>query len=406
MPGTKAGGLPMDGTTRGRVTRREALRRGAALAAVPLAVAAAGGANPAAAGEAPGLAPGLIPREEKPLNLESPFAALDGPLTPTERFFVRNHFNIPEFEPKTWRLRVEGAVERPLELTYDDLLALPATTAAATLECAGNNRVFLVPKAKGANWGLGAVSTAEWTGVPLAAVLERAGVRPGAVEVILEGADRGRIDDEPKSPGEIPFARSLPLAVATRPEVLLAHKMNGAPLPRPHGHPVRAVVPGWYGVASIKWLARIVVTDRPFRGFFQTLDYAYFDRRHGLADLVPITEMQVKAQVARPVRDEVIPRGAAYRVFGAAWSGDSAVARVEVSTDGGKSWADARLLGDPVPHSWRLWEHPWQAPGRAGRVTLLARATDRLGRTQPATRDPDRRTYLINHVLPIEVEIR
>ena len=386
----------------GPVTRREAMRRGAALAAVPLAA----GAARAGAGEPPAPAPGLIPREEKPPNLESPFAALDGVLTPNERFFVRTHFNIPEFAPGAWRLRVEGAVERPMELTYDDLLAMPATTSAATLECAGNNRVFLVPKAKGANWGLGAVSTAEWTGVPLAAVLERAGVRPGAVEVILEGADRGRVDDEPKSPGEVPFARSLPLARATRPEVLLAYRMNGAPLPRLHGHPVRAIVPGWYGVASIKWLARVVVTDRPFLGFFQTLEYSYFDRRHGLADLVPVGEMQVKAQVARPVRDEVIPRGAAYRVFGAAWSGDSAVARVEVSTDGGKSWADARLLGDPSSHAWRLWEHPWTAPDRPGRVTLMARATDRLGRTQPAGRDLDRRTYMINHILPIEVEVR
>ena len=393
----------MDETRREPVSRRQVLRRGAALSALPMALAARQGT--AGAGEPPAPA-GLIPREERPINLESPFAALDGPVTPTGRFFVRTHFNIPEFGPGAWRLRVEGAVERPMELTLDDLLAMPATTGAATLECAGNNRVFLVPKVRGANWGLGAVGNAEWTGVPLAAVLDRAGVRPGAVEVILEGADRGRIDEEPKSPGEIPFARSLPLAKARRPEVLLAYRMNGEPLTRLHGHPVRAVVPGWYAVASIKWLTRIVVADRPFLGFFQSLEYTRFDRQHGLASVVPVTELQVKAQVARPVRDEAIPRGSAYRVFGAAWSGESEIARVEVSTDGGQSWSDARLLGELAPHAWRLWEHAWKVPEAPGRAVVMARATDRLGRTQPAARDPDRRTYMINHVLPIEVEIR
>jgi DMSO/TMAO reductase YedYZ molybdopterin-dependent catalytic subunit len=349
--------------------------------------------------------PGLIIRESDPQNLEMPFATLDSFITPNERFYVRNHFPVPRLDVRTWRLKVEGAVERPLELGYEDLLRLPSRKVTALLECAGNSRVFLTPKVRGVAWQLGAVGNAEWTGVPLAAVLERAGPRPSAVEVVLEGADRGEIKEDPKSPGVISFARSLPLAKARQPEVLLAYRMNGAELPSSHGHPLRAVVPGWYGMASIKWLTRLLVVEQPFQGFFQTMDYTYWKRQHGLESLAPITESQVKAAIARPAVHEVVPADKPYRVFGAAWTGESEVASVMVSDDG-KQWKEAHLLGEPVPHSWRFWEYDWRAPGKAGRYTLRARATDKKGRTQPRQHDPDRRTYQISHELPIEVVVR
>jgi DMSO/TMAO reductase YedYZ molybdopterin-dependent catalytic subunit len=350
--------------------------------------------------------PGLILREQQPLNLEFPFPTLAAPVTPNEQFFVRNHFAAPRLDVRDWKLRVEGAVEHPLELGYDELRKLPARSQVSTLECAGNGRGFLVPKAQGVPWELGAVGTAEWTGVPLAAILEKVGVKAGALEVILEGADAGKIEEEPKSPGSIHFARSLPLAKARRPEVLLAYRMNGADLPPAHGYPLRAVVAGWYGMASVKWLTRIVVSDRPFQGYFQSLNYTYFERRHGLPTLVPITEMQVKSEIARPARGEVIAAGTEYRMHGAAWAGEPEVDRVEVSTDGGKTWQAGRLLGQVVPFAWRLWEYTWKAPAEKGRYTLQVRATDGRGRVQPASHDPDRRAYLVNHVLPVEVEVR
>jgi DMSO/TMAO reductase YedYZ molybdopterin-dependent catalytic subunit len=357
-----------------------------------------GGGGP----ETPG---GLIVRERNPDNLEMPFDTLDGFLTPTERFYVRNHFTAPALDARDWKLRVLGAVKRPLELSYDELLALPWRTAAVTLECAGNGRSFLEPKAKGVQWGLGAVGTAEWTGVPLSAVLERAGVKPGAVDVVLEGADRGEPKNEPKPGGPLAFARGLPLAKARGPEVLLAYKMNGAPLPPAHGRPVRAVVGGWYGMASVKWLARVIVTDRPFFGYDQTVDYAVWDRRDGPPSLVPITEIEVKASIARPSAGEVVAGGKDYTVRGAAWAGSADVTKVEVSTDGGATWEAARLTGDAVPLAWRLWEYSWKAP-RPGKHVLMARATDSRGRTQPMRRDPDRRSYMINHVIPTPVEAR
>ncbi len=349
--------------------------------------------------------PGLIVRQQEPTNLEFPFSSLDSFLVPTERFYVRNHFAQPRIDAAAWSLEVGGAVERPFRIGRDELLRVPSRTAPSTMECAGNNRVALVPRERGVLWESGAVGNAEWTGVPLAALLERAGVREGAVEVVLEGADQGTVNDEPRSPGPIQFARSLPLAKARRPEVLLAHRMNGRDLPAAHGFPLRAIVPGWYGMASVKWLTRITVVDRPFQGYYQTLDYAYWERLAGQPTLRPIGEMEVKASIARPAAYETIAADTPFRIHGAAWSGEADITQVEVSTDGGTAWTPARLLGDHVPHCWRLWEMTWQAPP-AGRHILMARATDSRGRTQPLRRDPDRRNYMISHCLPVTVDAR
>lgn len=349
--------------------------------------------------------PALITRGIEPVNLEFPFSTLDSFITPNDLFYVRNHFAQPRMDAKTWRLKVIGAVERPLELTYKQLQALPARKITVTLECAGNGRSFLQPKVKGVPWGLGAVSTAEWTGVTLATVLERAGVVRSAVDVILEGADRGQPTNDMKPPGDLSFSRSLPLEKAVSSEVLLAYQMNGATLPEAHGFPLRAVVAGWYGMASVKWLTRIVVTDRSFLGYDQSVDYAVWKRHEGIPSLTPITRMEVKSSIARPASGETINAGVDYRVHGAAWAGESAVAKVEVSVDGGNTWEAAQLLDKPVPFSWRLWEFPWKGPAK-GKHSLMARATDRQGQFQPMKRDLDRRNYMINHVLPIEVEAR
>lgn len=257
----------------------------------------------------------------------------------------------------------------------------------------------------GVRWELGAIGTAEWTGVRLSDLLEKAGVKEGAVEVVLEGADRGEFrKPDPETHGVIPYARSLPLKKARQPEVILAYRMNGEELPRAHGYPVRAVVAGWYGRASVKWLTRVVVTDRPFQGYFQTFQYSVWKRESGLRTLTPVTDIQVKAEIARPMSGEVVPSGKPYRVVGAAWAGEADVAKVEVSTDGGRSWGEAKLTGPAKPFCWRLWEYQWAKPA-AGKATLLARATDTKRRSQPMERDDDLRDAVISHVLPVEVEV-
>ncbi|MEP6603285.1 MAG: sulfite oxidase [Spartobacteria bacterium] len=334
-----------------------------------------------------------------------PFEKLDGFITPTELFYVRTHFPIPKIDKRMWRLRLEGEVEKPFEISYQELIELESTTIPATLECAGNSRNLLETKVKGVQWGLGAVGNAKWTGVPLSILLERAGVKTNAREVILEGADEGPLED-PKAPrGNVRFARSIPLAKAKQ-DVLLVYKMNDVDLPAENGFPVRAIVPGWYAVASIKWLQRIIVSDRPFNGYYQTLDYAFWKRDGENAVLVPLTEMQIKAEIARPTNGETVSANSTARVRGAAWTGGGEIVKVELSTDGGANWNEAKLSHDSAPNAWRLWEYNWQTPAQSGKQTLIARATDSRGGTQPLERDPDRGTYMINQLLPITVEVR
>jgi DMSO/TMAO reductase YedYZ molybdopterin-dependent catalytic subunit len=348
---------------------------------------------------------GKIVRSENPLNLEMPFETLEGFLTPTELFYVRTHFAIPSIDRDAWWLRIEGEVENSFAINYQELLELESVTIPATLECAGNNRRFLDPKVKGVQWGLGAVGTAEWTGVPLSILLDGAHAKTNGRQVVLEGADGGMLEDSKSPPGELKFARSIPVEKA-RADVLLAYKMNGRELPPQHGFPVRAIVPGWYAMASIKWLQRIIVTEQPFTGYYQTIDYAYWERQKAIAELTPLTEMQVKAQIADPAEGGVVPANSRVRVHGTAWTSNGEIMKVELTTDGGATWTEAKLLGESKPNAWRLWEFNWQTPTTPGTQTLIARATDSLGRTQPVHRDADRGTYMINHLLPIEVEVR
>jgi DMSO/TMAO reductase YedYZ molybdopterin-dependent catalytic subunit len=347
----------------------------------------------------------MIVRQAEPVNLEMPFGTLDHFVTRTEDFFVRCHFAIPTISRDRWRLHISGLVAHSVELGLDELQSCSPTSVTATIECAGNGRVFLSPSVDGAQWERGAVGNAVWTGVPLKAVLERAGIQPGAAEVILTGSDQGEIETAPKPGGKIHYARSLPLAKAAD-DVLLAWQMNGTELTPAHGFPLRAIVPGWYGMASVKWLSEIVVTDQPFHGYYQSVDYAYWQRSNGEPSLVPITELQVKAQIARPSPLEVVPSGEPYLIRGAAWSCEAQIVRVEVSTDGGKRWSEARLGSHTDPHAWRLWEYDWVTPKSGGRVALMVRAHDAKGRTQPTRRDPDRGGYLINEVLGIDVVVQ
>ena len=348
---------------------------------------------------------GMIVREKEPVNLEMPFSSLDAFITPVERFYVRCHHPIPKLDRETWELEITGDVDKPYKLTYAELAAMGTRTITSTMECAGNGRAFLEPQRDGAQGEGGAVGTAEWTGVPLADVLARAGVSPTAREVILIGADLGEIKEPPRPQGKIHYSRSVPLSKA-KDDVLLAYCMNGLPLEPSHGFPLRAIVPGWYGMAAVKWLQRIVVSSQPYHGYYQTIDYAFWERGSTSPTLLPITEMRVKAQIARPGFAEAVAAGQPYRVHGAAWTSGAEIIRVEVSTDSGATWNEARLPGDSVNHAWRLWEFDWAVPAAPGKTVLMARATDSEGRTQPPEHHDDRGSYLIHHWLPVEVHIR
>lgn len=240
--------------------------------------------------------PSLIVRQKSPQNIEFAFASLSDWLIPTELFFVRNHFASPDLDARDWRLRVGGAVERPIELDLDSIKAMRSTTFTAVVECAGNGRVYYVPPKEGLQWQNGAVGNAAWTGVLLREILEMAGVKRTAREVLLVGADSGVVDTNKKtaSPGPIAFGRSLPLEKAMAHSTILAYSMNEEALTRDHGYPLRAVVGGWFGMAWVKWITHITVVEQPFLGYWQARDYFRWERSLGEPRLVPLAEMEVK----------------------------------------------------------------------------------------------------------------
>ncbi len=344
---------------------------------------------------------GLIVHRAHPLNGETSIRALiGGVVTPNAHFYVRNHFQIPRLDPAAWQLKVGGLVERPLGLSLRDLHNMRSQTLTVTLECAGNGRSLPHPPAEGEQWGLGAVSTAEWTGVPLVEVLDRAGIKPGAHAVLFRGADAGTVDTRPEI---VRFERSLKLDDARNSDGLLAYAMNGEPLPIQHGYPLRVVIPRWYGVTSVKWLTEIDVIADAFRGYFQTDRYVYEWERHGQMVREPVALQQVRALITEPEPDAEAEAGD-LAIRGVAWSGAAAIARVEVSVGGG-SWQEARLVGERSRYRWQWWEVITRLD-RPGQTTLRARATDLAGRTQPERPEWNRLGYGSNAIQEVAVRIR
>ncbi|HLL54142.1 MAG TPA: sulfite oxidase [Myxococcaceae bacterium] len=341
---------------------------------------------------------GLVVVKGRPFNAEAPVAALDAPITDTRSFYVRSHFDVPRIDPATHRISIEGEVNAPFSLTMEELAALPRRTYVATMECAGNGRLGLSPLPPGEPWGNGAISTAEWAGVPLREVLQRAGLREGTVEVLAEGADAGEVAgaDVP-----IAFARSLPLEVALHEDTLLALEMNDEPLSPEHGAPVRLLVPRWFGVASVKWVRRLVALKTPYQGHFQTEKYVY-DAGDGRRE--PVQRMKVSSLLTSPRDGEVLPRGEALELRGRAWSGSAPVVKVEVAVDGGERWQEAELEGEPSAYAWRGFRLSLRAL-EPGRHTLRCRATDAQGNTQPAQAGWNKHGYGNNAVRRITISV-
>jgi sulfane dehydrogenase subunit SoxC len=324
-----------------------------------------------------------ISREELQLaarNHGLPLEALRHPITPVGLHYLLIHFDIPFVDADSWRLELGGRVERRLTLTLDELKARPARTLAVTLECAGNGRVLMEPRSVSQPWLAEAVGTAEWTGTPLAPLLEEAGVEQDAVEVVFTGLDRGV-----QGGVEQDYARSLPLAEAMRDELLLAYAVNGRPLPPQHGFPLRLVVPGWYGMTHVKWLRSIEVAAEPFAGWQQSV--AYHLRGSEEETGTPVTRILPRSLMVPPgipdflTRDRLVEPGPC-PLEGRAWSGWGPIESVEVSADAGSTWNEA-ILAEPVSEfSWRGWSYEWHA--EPGEHVLCCRATDAAGNSQPA----------------------
>ena len=341
---------------------------------------------------------GLLLVSAEPLNCETLSPARPGGLlTPDGIFYLRNHFPIPVLDVGAWRLSVGGLVAKPLELSLDELTEMTTDTFVATLECAGNGRSLFSPAPAGDQWQLGAVSTAEWSGVRLDDVLDRAGVQAGATELVFRGADRGTVEE---SSEPIWFERSLSLQDARGSGALLAYSMNGEPLPVRHGAPLRLVVPAWYAVASVKWLTDIRLAGAPFDGYFQADHYMYERPRGGTVVREPVRMQQVRALITEPAAGQRLSCGR-LTVRGVAWSGAAPIGRVEVSVADG-AWHEASLVGESSTHGWQWWEHQ-AAAGRPGETTIRARATDLAGNQQPAQPEWNRLGYGGNFIHEVTV---
>jgi DMSO/TMAO reductase YedYZ molybdopterin-dependent catalytic subunit len=330
-----------------------------------------------------------------PLNAEASPTTLAATITPIAGHYVRAHFPTPHMDARSHRIAVLGGVARPRSFAPDELRRFATRTVTTTLECAGNGRLGMVPLPPGEPWAEGAVSTAVWSGAPLADLLAEVGLRDDTVEILVEGADMGWPEG---SPAPCRFARALPLDKALDRDVLLAWEMNGQPLPVEHGAPVRLIVPGWYGMASVKWVARIVALSEPFTGWLQSERYVYVPAKGSPR---PVTTMRVRSLIVAPTAGARLPRGVV-RVSGWAWSGHGAIARVEVALD--ESWTAARLAAPPTPHAWTRFALDLDVTA-AGRHTLRARATDAAGHVQPDVTEWNAYGYGNNAVVTVPFSI-
>lgn len=343
---------------------------------------------------------GLLIHSVNPLNGETSVPDLaGGAVMPNGRFYLRNHFDIPNLGGDNYRLSIGGLVERPLKLSMRELHNLHAESQVVTLECAGNGRSLFAPAVPGEAWGLGAVSTAEWTGVRLMEVLERAGLRADATELTFRGADSGVVDghDAP-----VRFERGLSLDQIRETDALLAYEMNGETLSPPHGYPLRLIVPGWYAVASVKWLTEIVVTDQPCEAYYQAEKYWYHWVRNGHDERAQVRLMNVRALISSPEEGENLPRGDT-AIRGVAWSGAGNISRVDVSLNGSR-WREARLVGERRRSAWQWWELITRLE-ETGPLTVRARATDTTGRTQPEHAEWNRLGYGNNSIHSVAARV-
>lgn len=321
-------------------------------------------------------------KEELQLALRNrgmPLEALRYPITPAGLHYLLIHYDIPEVDPGAWRLKIGGRVSRPLSLTLEEIKKRPARTLAVTMECAGNGRALFAPRRISQPWFLEAIGTAQWTGAPLRGLLEEAGLTREVAEIVFTGLDKGIEGGEVQH-----YQRSLSLSEALREEVLLAYAMNGEPLQPQHGYPVRLLVPGWYGMTSVKWLDRIEAMTDSFQGFQMLRTYRY--ARSADEPGEPVDLIRVRALMIPPGIPDFLTRARVLQagpvtLAGRAWAGRLGVARVEVSADAGGMWSDAELAEPVSAYAWRGWSFRWNAP--PGRHTLRVRATDSAGSVQP-----------------------
>lgn len=335
------------------------------------------------------LRPFLTTRELCPENQETPVHVTSLASLPEELFYRRNHFPYPTLTDAALSLEISGQVAEPRILGMNTLRSMPPRSVYTVLECAGNKRSFFEPDTFGEQWTRGAIGQGEWKGVPLSDLLRLAGLKASAKEIVIEGWDYGK---RPDLDGIFPYARSLPIDQAMHPGTIVAYEFNGKPMTVRHGFPFRLLVPHWYAMASVKWMRRIIAIDRPFQGPFQSIDYQYYPRPESDEGKYPVTRLHVNSSVQRPVDRSILPKGS-HRVQGIAWTGEGVIKRVELSFDKGGTWVPAEVWNNPDrPYSLVHWHYEWKVE-RSGEYTIMSKAEDTSGRSQPMVAEWNRKGY-------------
>ncbi|MCH8800013.1 MAG: sulfite oxidase [Chloroflexi bacterium] len=345
---------------------------------------------------------GLNVLNEDPLCAGVFLPDLEVGVSPIGGHFIRSHFAAPQIRFSDWSLSITGDVNNPLDLSYHDLLQMPSHEIVSLMECAGNSRSTMQPPAEGVQWDNGGVGVSQWRGVSVKTVLEQASLRSEATDVLFEGADCGA---EAQGAGPMCYAMSVPLKKLLDPDTILAYEINGVTLPQEHGYPVRLLVPGWYGMASVKWLAKITVMDRPNGGFHE-MDYRIYPATNGKADAKAerVTSLKIKSLISTPAKGSVVEPGL-HKIKGVAWSGDGHITMVEVSTDDDRTWRPADLEEPSGNYSWQHWEIDWEAKN-LGHSLLRCRATDSKGNVQPMLAAWNFRGYQVNSVHSVPITVR
>jgi len=345
----------------------------------------------------------LIVRSIRPEDLETPAPLLNTWITPNDLFYVRHHSYAARVNIDEWKLTVDGEVQTPITMTLDELKKAPKHTVTVTLECAGNGRAFFDPPVAGIQWEKGAVGTARFAGARLADVLKKAGLKATGQYVAMNGAD--------KPIGTMPdFIRNVPMRKALDADSILAYEMNGEPLPILHGFPLRAVLPGWEGAYSVKWLTNVQVIDKEHEGFFVKTAYRYPNRRvapgEAVApqDMIPLTGLVVKSFINSPLDGATVPPGKA-RVSGFAWAGESNITKVDVSMDNGSSWFPAKLGKERERYAWQSFEYEFNI-AQPGSYLLMSRATDDKGNVQPVAPQWNPSGYLWNVIDKVRINVK
>ncbi|MDT8861954.1 sulfite oxidase [Alkalihalobacillus sp. MEB130] len=344
--------------------------------------------------------PTLTTRRLQPENLETPISFLETNTMPPELFYKRNHFSYPSLTYSNYWLPINGSVVTPKVFSLEEIAKLPAKTLKVILECAGNKRSYFEPKTYGEQWEKGGISQGYWTGVPLKTFLESTGITQTAKEVLVEGYDKGKRTD---MKNEYPYARSLPLDKALHPDTLIAYEYNYHPIPFEHGYPLRLIVPSWYGMASVKWIKQISVISSEFKGPYQSVDYVYYPNKENEDNAFPVTKMNVNSTIQTPLNMEELNTGS-HIIKGIAWTGVGSILKVEVSLDAGQTWIETDLQSPSDNYSWTEWSYEWSTY-EAGEYTIMSKATDSFGRTQPTEAFWNQKGYGYHAIDQIKVKV-